>query len=79
MKEEIEVYRGSGNVFADLELPDAEEMLVKAELVRQIYEVIRKRRCRSRCCDLRFFCWYDFDFFNCPVANQRNKLGSFFQ
>jgi len=44
MKEEIEVYRGSGNVFADLELPDAEEMLVKAELVRQIYEVIRKRR-----------------------------------
>lgn len=44
MKEEIEVYRGSGNVFADLELPDAEEMLVKAELVRQIYEVIRTRR-----------------------------------
>jgi len=44
MKEEIEVYRGSGNVFADLEFPDAEEMLVKAELVRQIYEVIRKRR-----------------------------------
>lgn len=26
MKEEIEVYRGSGNFFADLELPDAEEM-----------------------------------------------------
>lgn len=43
MKEEIEVYHGSGNVFADLELPDAEEMLAKAELTRQILNVITER------------------------------------
>ena len=43
MKEEIEIYHGSGNVFADLELPDAEEMQVKAELARQILSIITKR------------------------------------
>lgn len=44
MKEEIEVYHGSDNVFADLELPGAEEMLAKAELARQILNIITKRR-----------------------------------
>lgn len=44
MKEPIEIYHGSGNVFADLELPDAEEMLAKAELARQILGIIGKRR-----------------------------------
>lgn len=34
---------GSGNVFADLELPDAEELLAKAGLARRISEVIRRR------------------------------------
>ena len=43
MKEEIEIYHGSGNVFADLELPDAEEMQAKAELARQILSIITKR------------------------------------
>ena len=43
MKEEIEVYHGSGNVFTDLELPDAEEMQAKAELARQILSIITKR------------------------------------
>lgn len=43
MKEEIEVYHGSGNVFADLELPDAEEIQAKAELARQILSIITKR------------------------------------
>ena len=43
MKEEIKVYHGSGNVFADLELPDAEEMQAKAELARQILSIITKR------------------------------------
>ena len=32
MKEEFEVYRGSGNVFADLNLPDAEERLGNMDL-----------------------------------------------
>ena len=33
----------SGNVFADLGLPDAEELLVKAELVLQISRIIEER------------------------------------
>jgi predicted XRE-type DNA-binding protein len=43
MNEEIEFQMGSGNVFADLGRPDAEEMLVKAELVHQISSIVRHR------------------------------------
>lgn len=43
MKEEIEVYHSSGNVFADLELPDAEEMQAKALLSIQIHDIIKRR------------------------------------
>ncbi len=43
MKEKIEVFHGSDNIFADLGLLDAEEMLAKAELVRQILSIITKR------------------------------------
>jgi predicted XRE-type DNA-binding protein len=43
MKEENEVYHGSDNVFADLGLPDSEEMLVKAQLSIKINEIITKR------------------------------------
>lgn len=43
MKEDLEIYHGSGNVFADLELPGAEEMQAKAELARQILSIITKR------------------------------------
>jgi predicted XRE-type DNA-binding protein len=34
----------SGNVFADLVLPDADDRLAKAELARQIGAIIRERR-----------------------------------
>jgi predicted XRE-type DNA-binding protein len=37
------VHTGSGNVFADLELPNPEERLVKARLVTRIAEVITTR------------------------------------
>ena len=37
------VARGSGNVFADLGLPDADAHLVKAELVNRIDDIVRKR------------------------------------
>jgi predicted XRE-type DNA-binding protein len=40
MTEEISVYEGSGNVFADLGLPNPDELLVKAELVRRISVII---------------------------------------
>ena len=39
----IAVYAGSGNVYADLGYPDADEMLVKAQLVSKIAEIIRQR------------------------------------
>ena len=34
----------SGNVFADLEVADAEEMLAKAELAQQIGAILQRRR-----------------------------------
>lgn len=34
----------SGNVFADLKLPNSEETLAKAELARQIYLIIKKKK-----------------------------------
>jgi predicted XRE-type DNA-binding protein len=35
---------GSGNVFADLGFPNAEEMLAKAELAQKITAIIERRR-----------------------------------
>jgi len=36
--------RSSGNVFADLGLPDAEVLLACAELTRRIYLILKERR-----------------------------------
>jgi predicted XRE-type DNA-binding protein len=43
-RKEVAVEKGSGNVYEDLGVPDSEDMLVKAQLVRQIAEIIRERR-----------------------------------
>ncbi len=43
MNEQIVVVESSGNVFADLGLPNPDERLVKAELARKISEIITKR------------------------------------
>jgi predicted XRE-type DNA-binding protein len=43
MTEDIKVEVGSGNVFADLGLPNPEEMLIKAELASKIGEIIDAR------------------------------------
>lgn len=43
-KEKTMVEKGSGNVFADLGLPDADNHLLKAELVSRIDQIIRQRR-----------------------------------
>lgn len=40
MSEEIKVQASSGNIFADLELANPDELLIKAELVRQISKLI---------------------------------------
>jgi predicted XRE-type DNA-binding protein len=37
------VLEGSGNAFADLGLPNAEQELMKAQLTLQIYRIIKKR------------------------------------
>jgi len=43
-KQAVVAERSSGNVFADLGLPNAEDRLTKAELARKISEIIVKRR-----------------------------------
>jgi predicted XRE-type DNA-binding protein len=43
-KSEIQVERSSGNVFADLRIPNAEDYLAKAELAARIFKIIRSRR-----------------------------------
>jgi predicted XRE-type DNA-binding protein len=39
----ISVEPGSGNVYADLGYPDADDMLLKARLVAKIADIIRRR------------------------------------
>ena len=38
------IEKGGGNVYADLGMPDAEEMLVKAQLSAKIAEIIKLRK-----------------------------------
>ncbi|MCL2714964.1 MAG: helix-turn-helix domain-containing protein [Alphaproteobacteria bacterium] len=40
----IEIEESSGNVYADLGMPDAEEMLIKCQLSIKIEEIIKSRR-----------------------------------
>ncbi len=42
--DDFRIEKSSGNVFADLGLPDAEERLTKANLAMQISEAIRSRK-----------------------------------
>ena len=44
MSKESEVQSSSGNVFADLGFQNPEELLIKAELVRQISNTINRRK-----------------------------------
>jgi len=41
---EIPVTEGSGNVFADIGMAEPEEELTKAQLARQIRQIIKRRR-----------------------------------
>lgn len=42
--DDITIEQGSGNPYADLGYPNADDMLVKAELARQIAQIIKGRR-----------------------------------
>jgi predicted XRE-type DNA-binding protein len=42
--EDLDVEVGSGNVYADLGFPDADDLLIKAQLTLKISEIIKARR-----------------------------------
>ncbi|MFI5458991.1 MAG: helix-turn-helix domain-containing protein [Isosphaerales bacterium] len=44
----IEHEEGSGNVFADLGLPDADERLSRAKLGFHVYELLKERQLKQR-------------------------------
>src|SRR3954463_15805291 len=42
-KRKIEAHEGSGNIFADLELPDADGLLLKSSIVIELHRLIKER------------------------------------
>ncbi len=44
MKRKPNITAGSGNIFADLNLPDAETHFLKAQIVSEIYRLIKERK-----------------------------------
>jgi predicted XRE-type DNA-binding protein len=44
MAKKIPIERSSGNVFADLNIPDAEQYLAKSQLAVRIFKIIKARR-----------------------------------
>jgi len=51
----IDIEKGTGNVYADLDLPNADEMLVKAQLATKIAEIIKSWRMLPRLTQPRSF------------------------
>ena len=43
-KRRIKVEAGSGNIFADLGLPDAEDLLLKSKIVIELHRLIKERK-----------------------------------
>ena len=43
-RQEIPIEKGSGNVYADLGFSDSEDIVIKAQLVTKIAEILRQRR-----------------------------------
>lgn len=46
--QKIEHEKGSGNVFADLELPDADELFVRAQIGFGVYQILKGRKLKQR-------------------------------
>ncbi len=44
MKRKTDITTGSGNIFADLNLPDAETHFLKAQIVSEIYRLTKERK-----------------------------------
>lgn len=43
-KKSIKVFEGTGNVFADLDLPDAPAHFLKAQIVSELYRLVNERK-----------------------------------
>lgn len=48
MKEEIECYEGSGNVFADIGLKDADELFARAQIGVEVLKILKDRKLKQR-------------------------------
>ena len=48
MKEEIECYEGSGNVFADIGLKDADEVFARAQIGVEVLKILKDRKLKQR-------------------------------
>lgn len=48
MSEEIEMYEGSGNVYADLELEDADELLTRSQIGFLVFKIVEARSLKQR-------------------------------
>ena len=44
MARKVKVETGSGNIFADLDLPDADTHFLKAQIVSEIYRITNERK-----------------------------------
>ena len=44
MSKKIQFEKGSGNVFKDLDLPNAGELFLKAKLGFEVFQIIEKRK-----------------------------------
>ena len=48
MSDEIEIYHGSGNVFADIGLKDADELFVRAQIGIEALKTLKGRKLKQR-------------------------------
>jgi predicted XRE-type DNA-binding protein len=48
MTEESEFYEGSGNVFADLGLEDADELYSRAKIGFEVWKILKERKLKQR-------------------------------
>ena len=48
MNEEVECYEGSGNVFADIGLENADELLAHAQIGVEVLKILQARKLRQR-------------------------------
>lgn len=48
MSEEVEVYQGSDNIFADIGLKNADELLVRAQIGVEVLKILQSRNLKQR-------------------------------